>query len=302
VATVRPGCGQRFVFIDELPHNKQLLCTIAGVSRSGYYAWRKSETHRKARKQTDEVLVTLIETTCPKYIGTYGYRRITMELNSKSYKVNHKRVARVMKESGMQARIRRPNPYKQIMKKTQEHSVVPNLLNRQFNQPEPERVGGTDITYIWIPTLRRFSYLSIVKDFATGEILANHLSLSITIPIATTTIAVLKERLGEHMIGFMLHSDQGVHYTHPTYQRILKQSGVVQSMSRKGNCIDNASTESFFGHMKDELDISRCRTFREVQIVVSAYMSYHNLERRQWDKQKMTPIAYRDHLLEHSIK
>jgi putative transposase len=73
-------------------------------------------------------------------------------------------------------------------------------------------------------------------------------------------------------------------------------------MSRKGNCIDNASTESFFGHMKDELDISHCRTFREVQIVVSAYMSYHNLERRQWNKQKMTPIAYRDHLLELSIR
>lgn len=302
MAIVRPSSGQRFVFIDSLPHNKQVLCAIAGVSRSGYYAWRKSETHRAVRKQADEALVALIETTCRRYIGAYGYRRMTMELHSQGQHVNHKRVARVMKKFSMHARIRRANPYKQIMKKTQEHTIVPNLLNRQFMQVEPERVGGTDITYLWIPTLRRFAYLSIVKDFATGEILAHHISLSLTIPIATTTITILKERLRARATGFMLHSDQGVHYTHPAYQEALKQCGVIQSMSRKGNCIDNASTESFFGHLKDELNISHCRTFREVQIVVSVYMSYHNRERRQWDKQKMTPIAYRDHLLELSHK
>ena len=299
---IRPSSGQRFVFIDSLPHNKQTLCTIAGVSPSGYYVWRKSDTCRDVRKQADEGLVRLIETLCKQYIGTYGYRRMTMELQSQGQNVNHKRVARVMKKFGLHARIRRPNPYKQIMKKTLEHAVVPNLLNRQFMQTEPQRVGGTDITYIWIPTLKRFTYLSIVKDFATGEILAHHISLSLTIPLATTTMTILKERLGERTLGFMLHSDQGVHYTHPAYQRALKQCGVIQSMSRKGNCIDNASTESFFGHMKDELDVSHCRTFREVQIVVSVYMSYHNLERRQWNKQKMTPIVYRDHLLGFSIR
>jgi putative transposase len=302
VAVIRPSTGQRFAFIDSLPHNKYVLCAIAGVSRSGYYAWRKSETHREARKQADEALVTLIETTCRKYIGTYGYRRMTMELQSKGQSMNHKRVARVTKKFGMHARIRRANPYKQIMKKTQEHTIVPNLLNRQFVQTEPERVGGTDITYIWIPSLRRFAYLSIVKDFATGEILAHYLSLSLTMPLATTTMAILKERLGTRAIGFLLHSDQGVHYTHPAYQWVLRQCGMIQSMSRKGNCIDNASTESFFGHMKDELNIAHCRTFREVRIVVSTYMSYHNLERSQWAKKKMTPIAYRDHLLELSLR
>jgi putative transposase len=208
VAIIRPSSGQRFAFIDSLPYNKQLLCAVAGVSRSGYYAWRKSDTHREARTQADEVLVTLIETTCKKYIGTYGYRRMTMELQSKGQCVNHKRVARVMRKFGMHARIRRTNPYKQIMKKTQEHTIVPNLLNRQFVQTEPECVGGTDITYIWVPTLRRFAYLSIVKDFATGEILAHHISLSLTIPLATTTIAILKKRLGARTRGFMLHSDQ----------------------------------------------------------------------------------------------
>lgn len=301
MATLRPSCGQRYALIECLPYSKQLLCAVAGVSRSGYYAWRKSHARREARNHADEELLTHIEMTCKKYIGTYGYRRMTMELTKEHRYVNHKRVARVMKKFGIQARIRRMNPYKQIMKKTLEHAIVPNLLNRQFDQATPERVGGTDITYLWIPTLRRFAYLSIVKDFATGEILAHHLSLSLTLSLVTTTVHLLYERLRNRMHGFMMHSDQGVHYTHPAYRYILKQYGMVQSMSRKGNCIDNASTETFFGHMKDELDVSRCLTFRDVQIVVSAYVSYHNEERRQWEKKKMTPIAYRDHLFKFSI-
>lgn len=301
MAIVRPSIGQRCALIDNLPYNKQLLCTIAGVSRSGYYAWKTARALRETQKHKDEDIVALLETECMKYIGTYGYRRMTMELVSKGWHINHKRVARVMKTFGMQARIRRANPYKQIMKKTQEHAIVPNLLARQFHQTEPERVGGTDITYIWIPALRRFVYLSIVKDFATGEILAHQLSLSLTMPLVTATITKLQERLQNRTTDFLLHSDQGVHYTHPAYRYALKLCGITQSMSRRGNCIDNAPTESFFGHMKDELDISRCLTFRDVHIVVSAYVSYHNLERRQWEKKKMTPVAYRNHLLEFSI-
>lgn len=269
---------------------------VAGVSRSGYYAWKRAAGVRGERDASDRALVTMIETLCKRHIGTYGYRRITMELRSKGYRGNHKRVLRVMRKEGMGARIRRRNPYKQIMKKTQEHQTCPNLLDRQFAQTAPERVGGTDITYVWVSGLGRFVYLSIVKDFASGEVLAHVVSLSLTIPIATTTVARLAERLGGNIDGFMLHSDQGVHYTHPVYQRKLKTIGMVQSMSRKGNCIDNASTETFFGHMKDELDVSDCRTFSDVQIAIATYMSYHNLERRQWTKKKMTPIEYRDHL------
>lgn len=219
-----------------------------------------------------------------------------MELRSKGYRDNHKRVARVMRKEGMGARIRRRNPYKQIMKKTQEHHTCPNLLDRQFSQTKPERVGGTDITYVWVPCLKRFVYLSIVKDFATGEVLAHVASLSLMMSIAMTTVDLLATRLGGNTDGFMLHSDQGVHYTHPQYQKKLTTLGTVQSMSRRGNCIDNASTETFFGHMKDELDLKDCQTFHDVQIAITTYMSYYNSERRQWAKKKMTPIEYRDHL------
>jgi putative transposase len=283
--------------IDAIPTNKTLLCSIAGVSRSGYYAWKQATPVRQQRAIDDQKLTEVIRTICKRRIGTYGYRRVTMQLRAHGSTVNHKRVARVMAGYNLQATIRRTNPYKQIMKKTQEHTVAPNLLNRRFTQSEPERVGGTDITYLWVPLLKRFAYLSVVKDFATGEALAYTISPHLTMPIALYTIKKLAERLGKHMQGFLLHSDQGVHYTHPLYQQKLRELGMVQSMSRKANCIDNASTETFFGHMKDELDLTSCHTFQDVQTIITTFMRYHNHERRQWTKKKMTPIAYRDHLL-----
>lgn len=183
------------------------------------------------------------------------------------------------------------------MKKTKEHRTCPNLLDRSFDQKVPERVAGTDITYIWVPRLKRFVYLSAVKDFATGEILAHHLSQNLTMPLVLKTIDMLCVRLGGKMRGLMLHSDQGFHYTNPVYQTKLKQREIVQSMSRKGNCIDNAPTETFFGHMKDEIDVSTSTSFFDVQIEVATYISYYNETRKQWHRKKMAPIEYRNHLL-----
>jgi len=290
------GTGQRFAIIDTLPYPKKLLCHIAHVSRSGYYAWKHSKARRQQRNEDTQELIGIIEVICKKRIGIYGYRRVTMELQGHGYHINHKKVARVMCEGNIQARIRRANPYKQIMKKTKEHHTCPNLLNRNFSQYIPERVGGTDITYMWVHKLKRFVYLSVVKDMATGEILAHVVSPSLRMPIVLNTIEILTKRLGVHTHSFMLHSDQGIHYTNPHYQQKLKKLHIIQSMSRKGNCIDNASTESFFGHMKDELDLSSCDSFYAVRIAVAAHISYHNTKRRQWSKKKMTPIQYRSHL------
>jgi len=275
----------------------QHLCDIARVSRGGYYAWKKAEAKRITQEEKDIALLTLINQYVDKKIGVYGYRRIQMKLAEYGYTINHKRLRRVMKVYGIQARIRVANPYKNVMRKTQEHRTCLNLLNRNFTPGVPEKVAGTDITYVWVPKLKRFVYLSAVKDFATGEILAFHLSLSLMIPIVLNTINQLEKRLGTAIAGLMLHSDQGVHYTNPVYQNKLKNLKIVQSMSRKGNCIDNASTETFFGHMKDEIDVSHCRTFSEVQIEIVTYISYYNETRRQWNRKKMTPIQYRNHLL-----
>jgi putative transposase len=104
------------------------------------------------------------------------------------------------------------------------------------------------------------------------------------------------ERLPDVKAG-LLHSDQGVHYTNPQYIQRVEKLGLVQSMSRKGNCIDNAPMESFFGHFKDEVDFKDCKTFDELRSKIAEYIQYYNNERQQWNLKKMTPVEYRNHLL-----
>jgi transposase InsO family protein len=238
----------------------------------------------------------MIRIICGKKIGRYGYRGAAMALLQAGIRMNHKKVARLMEKFDLQARIRKANPYKKMFKETEEHKTFENLLDRQFDQKVPEKVAGTDITYL--PFQGRFIYFSAVKDFADGEILAWSASWHVDMSLVTNTLDMLETRLGEEKLrGFLLHSDQGCHYTSPQYYQRLARCGIIQSMSRRGNCIDNASTESFFGHLKDELDLSRCATFEEVEAIIADYIAYYNNERRQWGKKKMTPVAYRDHLL-----
>lgn len=195
-----------------------------------------------------------------------------------------------MKKYGLTAKIRRRNPYKAIMKKTAEHRTFDNTLNRAFVQTIPYRFFCTDITYI--PFNNRFVYLSVIKDIASGEIIAWHLSPYITMELVLGTIGQLKQyRNG------LIHSDQGFHYTNPEYIEKVRALDMTQSMSRKGNCIDNAPVESFFGHLKDDVDYKSCKTFEELRQLIENYIRYYNHERAQWDLKKMTPVEYRDHLL-----
>lgn len=212
--------------------------------------------------------------------------------------MNHKKIRRIMNSHGLYCKIRRKNPYKTIMKKTQEHMTLPNLLNRQFTVTLARKVLCTDITYLYF-ALGRIAYLSVIKDIATGEVLAWKLSLNLEMDFVIQTVKQLKQT---HLSdGCMLHSDQGCHYTSPVYQQTLKDLNLVQSMSRKGNCLDNAPMESFFGHCKDELEFRACQTFQELIIKVSEYMQYYNHDRYQWDLNKMTPVEYRDHLVATSV-
>ena len=204
-----------------------------------------------------------------------------------------------MEEYELQARIRIANPYKNTHKKTEDHAEVVNVVNRHFMVMIPEMVGGTDISYLrW---RGRFIYFSLVKDFASSEALAWKVSQTLEHGLVLDTIEMLKVRLGEHMKDFVLYSDQGWHYTHPVYRMKLTELGMAQSMSRKGNCIDNAKMETFFGHMKDELDISNCETFEEIVRKVDAFMYYYNNLRHMWSKQKMTPVQYRSHLISSAV-
>jgi len=195
-----------------------------------------------------------------------------------------------MGKYGLCVKIRKKNPYKAIMKKTAEHRTFTNRLDRAFSQTVPHRFFCTDITYL--PLNNRFAYLSVVKDIATGEIVAWHLSPGITMELVLKTMDGMKQYQNA-----LIHSDQGFHYTNPEYIQKIKALEMIQSMSRKGSCIDNAPIESFFGHLKDDIDCRDCKTFEELHRLIENYIRYYNNERAQWGKNKMTPVEYRDHLL-----
>ena len=221
--------------------------------------------------------------------GKFGWRSIKMRLP----RMNHKKIQRIMRKYGLMTRVRRKNPYKAIMKKTMEHRIFDNKLKREFNQPLPYKVFCTDITYIWF--LGRFVYLSVIKDIASGEVVAWNLSLSLEMSLVIDTIQCLTKTITS-CADILIHSDQGFHYTSPVYADTVKELDMIQSMSGKGCCIDNAPIESFFGHMKDELEYKHCTTFEELNSVIQEYMTYYNHERKQWEKKKMTPVEYRNHL------
>jgi len=208
----------------------------------------------------------------------------------KNVVMNHKKISRIMRKYGLSVKVRRKNPYKTILKKTAEHRIFENKLDREFGQMTPRKVFCTDITYI--PFCNRFAYLSVVKDIATGEITAWNLSPHIAMDLVLKTM----DRM-EQWQNALIHSDQGAHYTSPEYAAKVRTLGMVQSMSRKGNCIDNAPIESFFGHLKDDVDYRNCKTFNELRSLIENYINYYNTERAQWGRNKMTPVEYRDHLL-----
>ena len=203
-----------------------------------------------------------------------------------------KKILRILRTYGLTAKVRKRNPYRTIQKKTMEHRVFPNKLKREFNQTRPFRVFCTDITYI--PFLSRFVYLSVIKDIASGEVVAWNLSPSLEVTLVTETVKNVQLDSYENI---MIHSDQGFQYTNSAYIEMVKELKMIQSMSAKGKCIDNAPIESFFGHMKDELDYQSCRSFTELRLRIDEYMRYYNYERKQWTRKRMTPVEYRDHLL-----
>lgn len=222
-----------------------------------------------------------------------GWRSIQMRLmNNHGIIMNHKKIIRIMKENNLVAQIRRKNPYKMIMKTNKEHRTAANILNREFKQTIPGKVFCTDITYLYYGMSQK-AYLSAVKDIASNEIVGWKLSNNLSLKFVLDSISHLKPATSNSII----HSDQGVHYTHPTYISMVKELNLKQSMSRRGNCIDNSPMESFFGHLKDEVECNRAKTFEELNGMLDEYLKYYNNERYQWDLKKMTPVQYRNHLL-----
>lgn len=282
----------------KLDNSVSHLCELAGVSRSGYYRHKNAENYRNAKNIQDSIDYETILKAYNFKNCTKGSRGIYMVLlNEFKIEMNRKKIQRLMRKFNLRCPIRKINPYRQMAKATKEHRVVPNKLQRKFKDGEPGEILLTDITYL--PFKGSFAYLSAIKDSVTNEILAYKLSDNIKLDIAMDTIDKLmakhKDRLHKNSY---IHSDQGVHYTSPKFQNKLKNNQLGQSMSRKGNCWDNAPMESFFGHMKDEINYDDCDSFDELSKVIDEYIDYYNKYRYQWDLNKMTPIKYREYLFD----
>ncbi len=273
------------------------LCKVAGVSRSGYYNHLRNESTRIKREDVDRKAFELIQQAYDFDGYSKGSRSISMTLKDEFDIIfNRKKVQRLMRKFGLVCHIRKANPYRRMLKATQEHRVVPNKLKRQFKSGNPYEILLTDITYV--PFKGKYLYLSAVKDSITNEILAYHLSPSLKIDIALETLNLLKESCqNKFHSNAYVHSDQGAHYTSPKFQEKLKEIGLSQSMSRRGNCWDNAPMESFFGHLKDHIDFSTCLYFEDVENKIHKFIDHYNHRRSQWNLKKLTPSKYRDQLL-----
>lgn len=273
------------------------LCSVMEVSRSGYYNYftEKSEQKRTAKEESDEAVKEIVLKAYHFRGRKKGARQIKMTLeNQYQITYNLKRIRRIMKKYGIICLIRKANPYRRMAKATKEHRTCQNKLQRQFKQGLAGKFLLTDITYLRYKGGKR-AYLSTIKDAETNEILAYEVSDSLSIEIALNTLHKLKKH--RHLAAdAFIHSDQGFHYTSPQFQKVVKKMNLGQSMSRRGNCWDNAPQESFFGHFKDETNLKECETLDEVKQEVKSYMTYYNHYRGQWNLKKLPPVKYRQQL------
>lgn len=270
------------------------LCASAGVSRSGYYNYLSNESKRERREEIDikvrdDILMAISFRGYKK-----GSRSIKMLLKDKfGICYNRKRIMRIMRKYNIVCPIRRKK-YK--YKVTKEHKVCKNYLQREFKQNVPGKVMLTDISYLQYGNAKT-AYLSTILDASTNEILSFKVRENMKLDLVISTLNELKDNQFVHFDDGMIHSDQGWHYTNPQFRIRAAEMGLQQSMSRRGNCWDNAPQESFFGHLKDEVDIKHCNTFDELHTLISDYIDYYNNDRYQWNLNKMTPIQYRNYLL-----
>ena len=197
---------------------------------------------------------------------------------SQPVQMNVKKIQRLMRKYGLTCPVRKANPYRRMAKALRTNKVAENLLNREFTAYGARSVLLTDITYI--PYNGTFCYLSTILDAYTKQILAHVLSRSLELDFVLDTVTYL---LNHHGISLdadvLIHSDQGFHYTRKKFRQLLKDHDLRQSMSRRGNCWDNAPQESFFGHMKDEIDVSGCTEFEQIREIIDDWvsMSYASL-------------------------
>ena len=270
-----------------------LLCKLAQVSRSGYYDWmkRKNDKSNPVELQDRKDFEIILKEY--NYRGyKKGSRSIHMRLLHTDTPMNRKKVQRLMRKYNLKCPIRKPNPYKKMLKENSDAVAVDNILERKFKEYGPRYVLLTDITYLFYGKQKK-AYLSSIKDAFTTEILAHVVSNNMKEDFVLETLNLLITNHGTELkTDALLHSDQGIHYRAYSFKELLSNGKIRQSMSRKANCWDNAPQESFHGHMKDEIDLSECETLEDVIKVIDDYIDYYNNERYQWGLAKLSPSEY----------
>lgn len=259
------------------------------MSRSGYY---KNLSSKNIQREKDNFLIKEIKRIHEETNQIYGYRRLKIALErSLGVIINNKRIQRIQKEYDLHAKIRRRRVKSPGIIFNKE---VPkeNILNRNFSADKPNRKWVTDITYI--QKGKNKLYMSAIMDLYNREIISYKISDTMDLPFVINTF---KEAFRKYKYrNILIHSDQGGHYKSPQFINLLERNDAVQSMSRRGNCYDNASMENFFGHFKSEL-IYRLKPLKKVELkkAIKNYIDFYNTKRIQ-TKIKMAPIEYRNHL------
>ncbi|MFF2911154.1 IS3 family transposase, partial [Paenibacillus sp. NPDC057934] len=259
---------------------------LAVIPRSTYYYAVKTF----GRPDKDVELTELIQAIYKEHQGRYGYRRIRDELVNRGHRVNHKKVQRLMKALGLKSlvRMKKYRSYKGTVGK-----IAPNILERDFHAEKPNEKWVTDITEFKL--FGEKLYLSPMLDLYNGEIITYTIESRPVYSLVSTMLDQALKRLDDED-KLLIHSDQGWHYQMKPYRHALKERGIKQSMSRKGNCYDNAVIESFFGTMKSEfLYLKEFESITHFKQELSKYMDYYNHKRIKAKLKGMSPVQYRTH-------
>jgi len=277
------------LFVREHRHKFRVakLCKVLAVSRSGYYAWEKRP--KSARKIADERLTEEMKIIHEKKRRTCGCRKMTKEIKRSGNQVNHKRIERLMKEAGIRSKLAKK--FKATTNSKHNFPVAENLLSRDFSAAKPNQKMVSDITYLW--TEEGWLYIAGVMDLCGQKIVGLSMGDRMTKELVITALENAYLRSGRAP-GVLVHSDRGSQYCSKEYQKRLKKYGYTCSMSRKGNCWDNAPMEAFWGKMKYEwLYEQRFRTREAARAAVFEYVEiFYNRQRLHESNEYLTPEEY----------
>lgn len=263
------------------------LLKVASLPRSTYYF----EINKVDKDIKNKDILELIENIFHKNKGRYGFRRITAELHNTGYLVNHKKVSRLMAKLGLKA-ARNKQKYHSYLGEIGQ--IAENIINRDFKATKPNKKWTTDVSQFNCPFGK--CYLSPIIDMGMGDVVAWDLSLS---PNLEQTKRMLNAAFAKYpnLENLIFHSDMGWQYQHGYYRQSLKGKGIIQSMSRKGNCLDNSVMESFFGIMKNEMFYGHekeFKTFEQFKKAVAEYIDYYNNFRIKIKTKWMPPARFRE--------